>query len=488
MKGLFLVEPVIALYAFSSFLIYPLVQQYVYRRIWEQLTNNTYPVSDNTSRCATNSSQPSYHEEAQRQASLFSLYTELFSTIPSLVVTLMLVAYSDRGGRKITIIMPLIGTLLYTLTFLTVSFFELNLYLLIGSSILSSLFGGLGTFLGGCFAYIADLCEDGKQKTLRMAGVDMMIGLLSGVASISTGYFLRAAGFNWPFVTSALCQCLILFYAIFILEETVKKPPTDAINLEGSPQPSALKQVIHGVYHLFAGASRRRTTVLVLLLLIFLSFSFAYIGGVSLITLYELNKPLCWTEILIGYGAALSSTVFLTSFVGVSAFTYCGAPQLLIVLFGILSVSSGMILLGFTKTTLFMFLVRIPMFLAVMPYPVLRSMMSKIVSKSEQGALFACLCFLESLTSNVSSAVFNSVYAATVKWYPGFVFLLSAGLCAIPLFFVAVVGLIGVDVPNEEKKAEPVYSGEEEPVEDLNENSPLLSRATQTAQTSPALC
>ncbi|XP_035521905.1 solute carrier family 46 member 3 [Morone saxatilis] len=474
MKGLFLVEPVVALYAFSSFLIYPLLQQYVYRRLWQQLTNTTYPTSDNTSRCAANgsSNHSSYHEEVQRQASLFSLYTEVFSTIPSLVVTLMLVAYSDRGGRKITIIMPLIGTLIYTLTFLVVSFFELNVYLLIGSSLLSSLFGGIGTFLGGCFAYIADLCEDDRQKTQRMAGVDMMIGLLSGVASISTGYFLRAAGFNWPFVTSALCQCLILLYAIFILEETVKKAPTDAVSPDGSPQHSALKQMIFGVYKMFVGA--RCKTLLILLILIFTSFSFAYVGGISLMTLYELNEPLCWTGILIGYGSALSTTVFLTSFVGVSAFTYCGVPQLLIVLMGILSVISGMILLAFTKTTLMMFIVRVPLLLAIMPFPVLRSMMSKIISKSEQGALFACLSFMDSLTYNVSSAVFNSVYAVTVAWYPGFIFLLSAGLCVIPLSILGVVGLIGVDVPKEVKDPEPILSEEEDPAVDQNDKSPLV--------------
>ncbi|KAM9347979.1 lysosomal proton-coupled steroid conjugate and bile acid symporter SLC46A3 isoform 1-T1 [Symphorus nematophorus] len=476
MKGLFLVEPVVALYAFSSFLIYPLVQQYVYRRLWEQLTNTTYPISDNTSRCAASNSSnhSSYHEEVQKQASLFSLYSDLLSTIPSLIVTLMLVAYSDRGGRKITIIMPLIGTLIYTLAFLMVSFFELSIYILIGSSFLSSLFGGLGTFLGGCFAYVADLCEDDRQKTLRMAGLDMMIGLLSGVAAISTGYFLRAAGFNWPFVTSALCQCLILFYAVFILEETVKKPDTNAVILDGSPQHSALKQMIYGVYQMFTGASLRCKTVLVLLIVIFTTFSFAYVGGISLMTLYELNEPLCWTEILIGYGSALSTTVFVASFVGVSAFTYCGVPQLLIVLMGILSVMSGMVLLAFTKTTLLMFIVRVPMLLSIMPFPVLRSMMSKIISKSEQGALFACLSFLESLTNNISSAVFNSVYFATVEWYPGFIFLLSAGLCAIPLFVLGVVGLIGVDVDKEVKQPEPVLAGEEDPVEDLNENSPLL--------------
>lgn len=61
MKGLFLVEPIVALYAFSSFLIYPLVQQYVYRRLWQELTNTTYPVSANSSRCAENSSAGSNH-------------------------------------------------------------------------------------------------------------------------------------------------------------------------------------------------------------------------------------------------------------------------------------------------------------------------------------------------------------------------------------------------------------------------------------------
>lgn len=295
-------------------------------------------------------------QEVQKQASLFSLYTNLLSTLPSLAVTLLIVAYSDRAGRKITIVMPLIGTLIYTLSFLTVSYFELNLYLLIGSSLLSSLFGGLSTFLGGCFAYIADLCADGHQKTLRMAGLDMMIGILAGVASISTGYFVRSAGFNWPFITSAMCQCLVLLYAIFILEETVKKVPEDANTLNATPQNSAIKHMVSGVYQMFARAGSRCRTTIILLMVVFTSFSFTYFGGVSMMTLYELNKPLCWTEILIGYGSALSTTVFFTSFVGVLVFTYCGIPQLVIVLMGIMSVMSGMLLVAFTKTTFLMFL------------------------------------------------------------------------------------------------------------------------------------
>lgn len=296
-------------------------------------------------------------QEVQRDASLFSLYTQLFTVIPSLIVTFLLVTYSDWGGRKMTIIMPLFGMLLYTLFFLAISFYELNIYLLIATSFLSSLFGGPATFLGGCFAYVADLCKDSRQNMVRMARLDMMIGLLTGVAAVSTGYFLKAAGFNWPLLTSALFQCLNLSYAIFVLKETVTKAPHGAVLVgESSPRRSGLKRMIFGVYEMFKNTRGKSRVVLILLILIFTSYNMAYAGGMSLMTLFELNEPLCWTEILIGYGSALSTTVFLVSFGGVFLFTYCRMPPLYIVLIGILSAVISMVLIAFTKTTLMMFL------------------------------------------------------------------------------------------------------------------------------------
>ncbi|XP_061559189.1 lysosomal proton-coupled steroid conjugate and bile acid symporter SLC46A3 [Phycodurus eques] len=449
MKGLYLVEPVVALYAFSAYLTYPLVLQYVYRRLWQQLTNSTYPVSDNTSTCAGDGRNHTYFQEVQERASLFSLYSQVLSAVPSLLVTLLLVAYSDRAGRKVAIVLPLAGTLLYTLSLLAVSYLNLNVYLLVGATLLSALFGGLGTFLGGCFAYVADL-SGGRRMTLRIAALDMMIGLLSGAASLSTGYFVRAAGFDGPFLTSAACQVLVLLYAVFILEETVTPRDAGAADPDGR---SAVRQMFSAIYRMFAGVGPKRRRLLVLLIFVFASFSFAHMGGFSLLVLYELNEPLCWTEILIGYGTALSATVFLFSFAGVAAFTYCGAPRLLVVLMGILSLAVGMTVVAFSKTTLLIFLARVPMFLSVMPFSVLRSMMSKIIRKSEQGALFALLSFAEVLTANVSAAVFNTVYAATVARYPAFVFLLAAGLCVIPTALLGVVCAMGAEVAAEDEAA-----------------------------------
>uniref|UniRef100_A0A8C2CUS4 Solute carrier family 46 member 3 n=1 Tax=Cyprinus carpio TaxID=7962 RepID=A0A8C2CUS4_CYPCA len=433
MKRLYLIEPIVAIYAFASFMVYPLVQQYVYRRLWLEITNSSYPVSENTSQCAfNNTSHSRQQDEVQKAASLFSMYSDLSSMIPSLIVTLLLVAYSDQRGRKITIIMPLIGSLVYTLSFLAVSFFELNLYLLIAASFVSALFGGIGTMLGGCFSYVADLCEDSKQKTLRMAVVDMMIGLLAGVASISTGYFLHAVGFNWPFFTSAIFQVVNLIYAVFILEETRVIDQSETVACC-----QAMQELARGICNLFVGGSSQRKWVLVLLIVTFSSLSFVNTGGLSMITLYELNEPLCWSEILVGYGAAASTSIFITSFVGVYLFSLC-LPNIAIAFIGMLSVAISMFMTAFAKTTLMMFLVRIPAMFAIMPFPVLRSMMSKVVSKSEQGALFACVAFTENLSTNGSSAVFSRIYAATVAWCPGFIFLLGSGLCIIPISLLGI--------------------------------------------------
>ncbi|TRY99243.1 hypothetical protein DNTS_022808 [Danionella cerebrum] len=434
MKGLYFIEPIVAIYAFASFMVYPLVQQYVYRRLWLEITNTSYPASENNTHCAPNSSDyTSQQEEVQKAASLFSMYSDLSSMIPSLIMTLLLVAYSDQRGRKITIVMPLIGSLIYTVSFLTISYFELNLYLLIAASFVSALFGGIGTMLGGCFSYVADLCEDDKQKTLRMAVVDMMIGMLAGVASISTGYFLHAAGFNWPFFTSALFQAINLLYATFILEETrvIDRSETMACC-------RALQKLGCSIFSLFAEGSQQKKKVLLLLIFTFSSLSFVNIGGLSMVTLYELKEPLCWSEILIGYGSAASTSIFITSFVGLYLFSRC-LSNTAIVFIGMLSIAGSMLLTAFAKTTILMFLVRVPAMFAIMPFPVLRSMMSKVVSNSEQGALFACVAFTESLSSNVAATVFSRLYAATVAWCPGFVFLLGASLCIIPMSLLGIL-------------------------------------------------
>uniref|UniRef100_UPI003AAEB5FB lysosomal proton-coupled steroid conjugate and bile acid symporter SLC46A3 n=1 Tax=Centroberyx gerrardi TaxID=166262 RepID=UPI003AAEB5FB len=466
-----LIEPVVGINAFSLFMTYPLLQQYVYRRLWLQLSGAPYSFERNNSHCADNSTNLTFiHVEVQKEASLFLLYTELCFLFPSLLSSPLLVSYSDVRGRKAAIVPPLLGNLLFTSCYFVVSGLALNLSYLLGAAFISGVLGGPAALVGGCFAYVADRCEQGisqdrnaRARTVRMAGLDMILGLLSGLASLSTGFFIHAAGFTWPGLTAALLHLLNLGYVLCVLRESLNPPSSSSSfsfsclssSLSSSsfspkvgssclPERGLLIGQLQGVYLMFASGTRRRNTVLGLMLAAFALYKVSKLGGMSIFLLYELSKPLCWSEVLIGYGSALTTVIYLGSFAGVSILSRC-LRDTHIVLLGLLSVSAGLLMAAFAKSTLFMFLVRLPLVLSAMPTAVLRSMMSKAVLSSEQGAMFACIAFVEMLSMGVALMVFNSTYAASVSWFSGFSFLLASCLAIIPAVLIGVLMYLDPD-------------------------------------------
>ena len=53
-----------------------------------------------------------------------------------------------------------------------------------------------------------------------------------------------------------------------------------------------------------------------------------------------------------------------------------------------------------------------------------------------EGAVFACVVFLDMLSVCVALVVFNATYAATVTWFSGFSFLLASLLTVIPALLI----------------------------------------------------
>ncbi|XP_047016839.2 solute carrier family 46 member 3 [Ictalurus punctatus] len=462
------IEPVVGLHAFAMFMTYPLLQQYIYRRLWEQLSGSPFPVSINQSHCSNNYTDLSIHQAVQRETSHFLIQTELSFLFPSLVSSLFLVSYSDSHGRKVAMVPPLLGSLLFTLTYFIVSKYSLSLSYLLGAAFFAGLFGGTSTLIGGCFSYVADCCGEDlaenrkREKTVRMARLDMVLGVLSGLGSLCTGFYIQAAGFSWPFLSISILHLLNLIYVLGILKEpqgpsvqnltTNKSSSSNRADAEAChlARPPVITRHFHGVYLLFAASTRRRNAVLLLILSAFVFYKMSKLGAMSIFLLYELNPPLCWSEVFIGYGSALDTLIYLSSYVGVSLLSRW-LSDAHITLLGLLSVATGFFMTTFAKTTLLMFLVRLLLLLSIMPAPVMRSMMSKMVLSSEQGAVFACMAFVEMLSFGVAFPVFSSIYAATISWFSGFTFLLAASLTLIPALLIGVVLWLRLDMEEESK-------------------------------------
>uniref|UniRef100_A0AAY5F1E1 Solute carrier family 46 member 3 n=1 Tax=Electrophorus electricus TaxID=8005 RepID=A0AAY5F1E1_ELEEL len=472
------IELVVGLHALAMFMTYPLLQQYVHQRLWQQLGGYAYSTSMDRSLCTSNSSNLSLHQVSlqavQRETSRFLLHSELCFLLPGLVSSLFLVSYSDWRGRKAAIVPPLVGDLLFTLTYFVVSRFSLSLGYLLGASFLAGILGGPGSLIGGCFCYVADRSAEGppESRTVRMARLDAVLGTLSGLGSLCTGFYVRAAGFSWPFLSASALHLLNLLYVLAILQEPSARPghgpapkpsasgPRSATEPTHLSPAQAIAGRLQGIYLLFASSTQRRNTGLLLMLSAFSFYKVSKLGGMSMVILYELNAPLCWSEVLIGYGAALSTLIYLSSFAGVAVLSRW-LPDPCITLLGMFSLASGLCLAAFAKTTLLMFLVRLPLLLSIMPAPVMRSMMSKLVRSSEQGTVFACVAFVEMLSMAVALPLFTSTYAATVSWFSGFSFLLAASLTLIPAILIGTTLWLRLDVGEESDRLTPEDDAED---------------------------
>ncbi|XP_012996598.2 lysosomal proton-coupled steroid conjugate and bile acid symporter SLC46A3 isoform X2 [Cavia porcellus] len=365
----------------------------------------------------------------QKKASLFSLQLDISGLIPSMVSTFLLLSSSDQRGRKFPMILSSIGILVTNVWLCLLSYFALPFQLLIASTFISAFFGNFSTFWAACFAYVVDQCKENKQKTLRIAIVDCTVGIVSGLTGLSSGYFIRQLGFVWSFLIIAIAVAISLVYIVFFLGDSLKESSLQNVSMSCM---ESCKSHCQRTYMLFKNATGRQRSLLCLLLSTMVIYFFVTVGISPVLILYELGSPLCWDEVLIGYGSASDSVSFFTSFLGIWLFSYC-MEDIYIAFIGIFTTMGGIIMTAFAKTTLMMFLVRVLHFFVIAPLSVLRSLMSREVPSTEQGTLFACIAFLETLGGVIAMSAFNGIYSVTVAWYPGFVFLLSAGILLIPV-------------------------------------------------------
>lgn len=282
---------------------------------------------------------------------LFGLQMDISGLIPGLVATFVLLSHSDRRGRKFPLILTSAGALATSVWLCFLSYFALPFQLLIASTFLGALCGNTITFFGACLAYIVDRCKE-KHRTIRIAIIDFLLGLVAGLTGLSSGYFIRELGFFWSFLTITVVLTVNLLYIVFFLGESMEESPfqNDSVSCW-----EAFKNLFYRTYLLFKNAPGERRSLLCLLLFTTMTYFFVIMGITPIFILYELNSPLCWNEVLIGYGSALGSASFLTSFLGIWIFSYC-MEDLHLAIMATLTTLVGMVMAAFAKTTWMMLL------------------------------------------------------------------------------------------------------------------------------------
>ncbi|XP_073405787.1 solute carrier family 46 member 2-like [Dendrobates tinctorius] len=397
------------------------------------VVRNYYNTSINSQEVPSNFSRDDILQKAI--LNFYMIYNLIIGLTP-LLSAYLLAKIADRTSRKVTICVPLLGYLLSRMFLLFVIIWEWPVEVMFGSAALNGLTGWFTTYWSGVMAW-ASSCSSERRRSLKLIIIEMVYGLAGFVGSLVSGYL-----FVFLHITShqgtILMFCSIGGYAFCILYCIfVMRTPED-YNSEAT---RVLK------------ASRNRTVqedktensvlktpskhILITLFVSAILFNVASAATNDIINVFVLKKPLNWGPVEVGYGNAAAYMTYVTSFLGVLIFSRFTGDLGLITI-GIISFGSGLIIMGFVRSTYMYYIARLVMIFSLIPTPTVRSMISKQVEGSSYGKVFVVLQLAIELVAVSSSAGFNKLYQATLDWYSGFCFIVFGTLVFISIIPIGI--------------------------------------------------
>lgn len=384
-----------------------------------------------------NASFPGMSPEDSRQKAITDFYMtySLIIRITPILPALLLARLSDRGWRRSPIVVPLSGYLLSCLALLLVVVSGLPLTVMFGGAFLFGLSGGFGAFWPGVMTVVS-LRSAEKDRSKAMMTVELLYGTAGLVGSLVSGHlfllYTSSLGHGTILlIVSTLLHLLCLLLAIFVLqvdEVTSSEPEEDSALVSPASDEAPAVEAVVGI---------NKVNVALLFMAAFL-YDFAVSGAVEILATFVLKEPLSWTATQVGYGNAASCGIFLTSFLGVIAFRRW-INDVDLILLGMLSFASGIFFMSFVTATWMFYLARLLTLFALIPMPIIRSLLSQQVPSTLYGTSLTLLQLTLKCAGLANIPAFTKIYQRTLDWLPGFVFMLASiftvlGMIPISLF------------------------------------------------------
>ena len=177
------IEPVVFLYLTSVGLTYVIRPNLLIDKACRIKLNLSEEICDNLSQ---NSTDPNLIQ-VQKVVADYERSLNLAATLPRVVFTLLAGPWSDRHGRKLLLIIPILGQALTCLTFiLNVIFFQKLPFEALYMEFVNELSGNFVVYYLGEYSYMADITSP-DERTARL-------GVLDGTDYISTMLGTYASG------------------------------------------------------------------------------------------------------------------------------------------------------------------------------------------------------------------------------------------------------------------------------------------------------
>ncbi|QKE44481.1 hypothetical protein Yalta_034 [Yalta virus] len=409
------VEPIVFFFSLSYYLLENAKKVMLFDKICKIDLNYTNEVCDVLNE---------YHNQSLYEKIIFNVEKEVVDiitteekciTICSLILAYFMGAFSDIYGRKIFILVGLIGKLFYSFVLILISFIPCSSkYFLITGTVPVSVIGyNLAIFIG-CYSYLADITTV-KERTIR-------ISILEGfrILSVPLAYVLNNYAFTYStplsyiktFSFDFVLTFLFIIYAMLLLKpqsNTSQKPLSEAKN-HLFFEFFNLKHLLSIDKVLNVNKNKRnvviKTTVILFLLYKMQAVEEFYLNKYALKNfLWDIENDVIF-QIIIFSIMTFSVLVLLPFMIKILGFS-----NTTIWFIGIYFYIIARCLYVYNTTTLY--IGEIIYSLAFFTYPIILSNISKTVNKSEQGRIFAFLhaCALTSLL--LGDLLYEAIFKAT---------------------------------------------------------------------------
>ncbi|CAF1177872.1 unnamed protein product [Adineta steineri] len=411
----------------------------------------------------------------QRSADLF-FWANLWSCCPIIIMTYILGLYTPKLGRRFVLMLPMIGNATQLIIWLSIIYFHLPEYWWYVAAFIAGLSGSdnVRNFVLNLFITENTVESERSSRFVIFGGISMIV---SAIGAFVIGYYIAWQGFTDLYWAALILHLISIFIVIFYFKSDTYHYKSLSNSNDSDSFLNTQSSVTNWSYFFdickvfgFQNRSRKKSISLLLTLLAYASFSFIC-TAFTVLLLYLLNAPFCWTSKQIGNYSATALIGFgIFSVLGMKILTKLGACDIIICIISHIFFFLTSIWIAFAENNWQMYAGLILGSLSGYQNFLTLSMISKWLEIHERTSAFTLVTEINTIMKVLGYCFFNWVYARTVINYKNFTFLLAAGLCIIPLVSNICLWYVSRWMPDEDDKQE---INEEEI--DLNPMSVLVS-------------
>ncbi|XP_061934694.1 probable peptidoglycan muropeptide transporter SLC46 isoform X3 [Apis cerana] len=351
--------------------------------------------------------------------------------------------WSDRRGRKLPLIMGLLGKFIYSFMIVINSMMDTwNLNTVVYFATLPmGMLGGDVVIFGSCFAYISDISSI-QQRTLRITILDV-IYLSTMPTGVALGSYIYTNVVNKSYTIMFIINATLLFLAI--LYSLIK------LKWQTLPQQQVLmgtnlltdffdkKHIIATIKTMIKTRPNHGKLHLLFLLIIMMLYVFQR-DEKPMSFLYTQLKFKWDVNTYSNFKTFQSSTFVLAMLIGVPIMSkLMKIRDTIIVAIGAIAHASGRIIFALAKIPELFYVGAGVAALGPIVAPVLRSMTSKLVTIEERGKIFAILSVCDNAVPLFSSILYSQLYNATINSAPSSIYWLTFITQIFVLFLILII-------------------------------------------------